>query len=113
LVFLRSGDINPVYNIYVLYDPRESEHYRYVGCSEGTEERLGEHKWSKDKSPKNDWVLSLKAEGVYPELKTVGVENTEESAWEAEQGFIAKFRAEGTNMIPGVDPSSHKSSFAL
>lgn len=66
--------------IYVLYDPREPNNYRYVGFTNNPEKRLNDHLYEINRYNKNtklkpyykiNWINSLLNIGLKPEMKII------------------------------------------
>ncbi len=87
--------------IYGLYDPR-TDVCRYVGktkvrLSSRLREHVNDAKRRKHSVRRFSWVLSLLAAGVEPAVKELEVVD---GPWqEAEKRWIAKFRAEGVDLV--------------
>lgn len=91
-----SGD----FTIYALLDPRDRQ-VRYVGMTKNPAQRMARHLVEarrKGRTKRLEWVRSLVIAGVEPEM--IEVERT--SDWhEAEQFWIAYFRAMGADLVNG------------
>lgn len=91
--------------IYGLYDPRDGA-CRYVGKTNGPlAQRLRVHisdaRRRKHSVRRFSWVLSLDALGLAPEIRLL---ETVSEAWQAaEKRWIAKFRADGADLVNTTD----------
>ncbi len=100
--------------IYSLNDPRNNSAVRYVGKTvKSLETRLKGHvknaKWG-ERSHKNNWIRSLLAAGIYPEIKLLCTAN--EHNWQdQERNMISFYRTTGilTNGTDGGDGVSDSS----
>lgn len=91
----------PLY-IYVLYDPRSPEHYRYVGWTVNLHRRMLKHMLAANLiAPihKNNWINSLLSQGVMPIMKEIYCWEDPVFCWkEMERSYIAKYREEGHDL---------------
>jgi len=97
-----------MYKIYELIDPRDVEYNpRYIGyTSTSLKARLQEHMKPSRLIRNNyraNWIRSLRAEGITPEIRLIEEVDTLERAWEREIFWIKTYRileyrlANGTN----------------
>ena len=85
----------PVY-VYVLFDPREPGHARYIGVSVCPRDRLSSHisTAEKAKTYRANWVRKLLAENVRPSMAVIETATLEN--WpERERWWIAFYRERG------------------
>lgn len=90
--------------IYGLVDPREPEHFRYVGKSVDLKQRLSLH-FSKRECDKDThrsrWVNAIRRDGVRPFLKVL--ECCDDTTWEeAERWWIAHLLKNGHRLTNGT-----------
>jgi DNA-binding XRE family transcriptional regulator len=89
------GQTNQTYQIYALIDPRDYT-TRYVGMSRNAQRRLFQHLLGdQGNEQKNNWLLELLEEGVYPILRILETIDAEEAdayaiACEREQYWISE-----------------------
>ncbi len=92
------------FKVYSLVEPN-SDVVRYIGCTRRTpEKRLERHLNQPYKSPKNDWIKSLKLQGLRPEMNVIVDGLTEEEAYLMEKEYIKLFKSVGarlTNVTTG------------
>jgi hypothetical protein len=94
--------------VYVLVDPR-TDAIRYVGYTNDPERRLRAHmkpSGLRGHAHRENWLRSLRAEGVWPDLVVIAQRQTHEDIQEAEREAIARLRVAGhdlTNGTPGGD----------
>jgi hypothetical protein len=73
------GQTNQTYQIYALIDPRDYT-TRYVGMSRNAQRRLFQHLLGdQGNEQKNNWLLELLEEGVYPILRILETIDAEEA----------------------------------
>lgn len=84
--------------IYTLSDPRTNA-VRYVGRTIAPEQRFYAHKMSYDGTPKANWILELKNEGVLPDMVIIDSADDKMDAQEKEQYWINCCRADGCNLL--------------
>jgi len=87
--------------IYVLVDPREPDHARYVGQSSNPPSRLAGHLTTSGGKRKNEWVGDLLANHIEPEMWVVEECNPEELS-DREFAWIDKLSAEGHDLLNGA-----------
>ena len=95
--------LNPV--IYVLVDPREPEHARYVGQSAQAEIRLGVH-MAGSHGRVGKWIRRLRSAGITFEmwvLEECALDNMNER----EQVWINRLGGLGHNLLNGRDGRAH------
>lgn len=91
--------------IYILVDPREPNHVRYVGGTKNLAQRIKEHLQDKAKTYKCQWIRSVKRQGFLPEMYPIEVV-TEDTWKEREMYWIKYYRSLGhklTNLTDGGD----------
>jgi hypothetical protein len=89
--------------VYCLVDPR-TKGIRYVGSSADPYERLRDHISAGSDSrgkPTVSWVKELKAAGLRPEVVVIAERPTRGAAVVLENETIARFRAEGHDLLNG------------
>jgi hypothetical protein len=86
--------------IYALVDPRDGE-IRYVGKAKDLKVRLWGHLHEKARTHKANWIRSLLAAGLKPELRVL--EETGDDWAERERWWIRHFRETGTQLTNYTD----------
>ena len=89
--------------VYVLVDPREPDHVRYVGQTISPETRLATHLKERGGSPKQLWVSDLAASGIQPEMWIVE-ECSLERLDDRELWWIGRMDAEGHELLNKLPP---------
>lgn len=100
--------------IYVLYDPREPDNYRYVGFTNNIQKRLKHHlsevnRYNKNKELKPyykiNWINSLLNIGLKPEIKIIEeFECNKKTIGEKEIYYYNIFLNEGHKLTNSADP---------
>lgn len=98
--------------VYELIDPLDNE-IRYIGKTDNLKRRFTAHISQKtllrNKTHKNNWILSLLKKGLVPKIRVIGITN-EDKINEMEINYIKLYREKGhnlTNMTDGGDGGSH------
>ena len=80
--------------IYKLTDPREGQHYCYVGMSTDPKRRLRHHKaYAKGNRRLSRWLKLLKRKGLEPEMTIMEQCYYRKDAREAEEDCISAIKA--------------------
>lgn len=89
--------------IYSLSDPRTPDNIRYIGKSENPDERLRKgHLYEKSNNHKDNWVQSLRKEGLKPKVELIDkVSVIEWQFWE--KHYISLFRSWEFDLTNGTD----------
>lgn len=94
--------------VYGLIDPRTNE-LRYVGFTKNSKNRIAQHcrpSKLKANSYKNNWIKSIRANGLFPQIYILETYNSKEEALQAEIDLIAYYKWIGcqlTNVTKGGD----------
>lgn len=88
-----------MYTVYSLVDQR-NDASRYVGITDDVYKRFFQHvQCNGNNLDKNDWIQSLKDEGLMLIMKTLEVVDTVEEAREREQYWIHYYLREGASLL--------------
>lgn len=83
--------------IYVLYDPDNSEHIRYVGKTTSVKRRFNSHikeaysLEEKNYSHKQNWIRSLLDRNILPEMKIIETINDDNIIWQDREKYWIKY----------------------
>lgn len=87
--------------LYVLEDPREAGHIRYVGRTQSLPQRLVTHNQRmnrQDPHPLYQWFRDLKSEGIEPTMRVLWQGSLDES-YEAEKKAIEGYKQLGFSLL--------------
>lgn len=100
--------------LYMLVDPEEPQHVRYVGVTNDLNKRLTKHIYSSKSYPngtkKENWIGKVISEGRRPQIVMLDSTDTLEEVFELEVDVISMFTeaghelTNGTSGGPGFDP---------